>query len=72
MKVAQTKKKQPSKKTKREPEAAVSAKPLKVKKAKISKIADRTEPLTGQAPPVPEFNLHDSQWFLNRELTWLS
>ena len=23
-------------------------------------------------PTVPEFDLHDSQWFLNRELTWLS
>ena len=27
---------------------------------------------TDLTPNAPEFDLHDSQWFLNRELTWLS
>ena len=66
MKITQVKKKQPSKKTKRVPEAAVPAKPLKVKKTKNIKTAERAEPLPGQAPAVQEFDLHDSQWFLNR------
>ncbi len=72
MKVDQAKKKQPPKKTKREPEAAVSAKPLKAKKVKSSNSADRAEPLPGLTAAAREFDLHDSQWFLNRELTWLS
>ena len=72
MKTAQVKKKQPPKKTKREPEVAIAAKTVKTKKIKSGKIPDRTEPLDGQTPAAPEFDLHDSQWFLNRELTWLS
>jgi polyphosphate kinase len=72
VKVTQAKKKQPPKKTKGEPEAAVVAKPLKTKKTKNTKAADRAEPIPGETPAVPEFDLHDSQWFLNRELTWLS
>ena len=75
MKVPQIKKKQPAKKTKKAPVTPVSAKPAKVKKVKALK-TDKTlkpfEPLPAQIPSVPQFDLHDSQWFLNRELTWLS
>ncbi len=72
MKVTQAKKKQPPKKTKRNPETEVETKPVKLKKAKSARIPDRTEALSEITPVVPEFDLHDSQWFLNRELTWLS
>lgn len=73
MKTAPAKKKQAPKKTKRAAEPEVAAKPVKAKKAKSVKSAVRAEPLPVQTPPVAsEFDLHDSQWFLNRELTWLS
>lgn len=72
MKVTQAKKKQSPKNTKRGPETAASAKPAKTDKSKGAKTADRTEPIAGEPSTAPEFDLHDSQWFLNRELTWLS
>jgi polyphosphate kinase len=84
VKVTQAKKKQPAKKTKKTPGATVSVKPVKVKKvktakaakaaktAKTAKTAKPVEPLSSPIPTVPQFDLHDIQWFLNRELTWLS
>ena len=72
MKVPQIKNKQPAKKVKKASVAAAAAKPVKVKKIKPDKTAKLVEPLSEQTPPVPQFDLHDSQWFLNRELTWLS
>ncbi len=75
MKVTQAKKKQPAKKIKKAPGATVSVKPVKVKKvktAKAAKAAKPVEPLSAPIPTVPQFDLHDRQWFLNRELTWLS
>lgn len=72
MKTVQPKKKQPSRKTRVEAEAVVSGKQVKAKKTKNIKPADRAESLPAQPPVAPEFDLHDSQWFLNRELTWLS
>ena len=71
MKVTQVKKKQPAKKIQRTPKIAVAAKPLKAKKVKSAKISDSAEP-SEVTTDVPAFDLHDSQWFLNRELTWLS
>ncbi|MDD2735734.1 MAG: polyphosphate kinase 1 [Desulfuromonadaceae bacterium] len=72
MKVTQAKKKQPVKKTKKIPVAPGTPKPAKVKKTKTAKATKPVEPLSPQTPVVPQFDLHDSQWFLNRELTWLS
>ena len=72
MKVIQAKKKQLPKKTKRGSEPAVSAKPVKAKKTKTSKIIDSVEPEPKPTPAAPRFDLHESQWYLNRELTWLS
>lgn len=72
MKVTPAKKKQLPKKTKRLPETEAAAKPVKVKKSNSAKMVNRTEPPPGLLPAATEFDLHDSQWFLNRELTWLS
>jgi polyphosphate kinase len=72
VKITQTKKKQPPKKTKRDPETAVAAKPQKTKKPKSAKLAEPATLPSDQTPAVSDFDLHDSQWFLNRELTWLS
>ena len=72
MKVSQAKKKQPVKKTKRTLEAPAEQKPPKNKKVKNIKTADPAEPPAVQAAVVETFDLSDSQWFLNRELTWLS
>ena len=72
MRATEVKKKQTPKKAKCEPEAAISAKPAKAKKVKNVKTSVRAEPLPEQLPAVPEFDLHDSEWFLNRELTWLT
>jgi polyphosphate kinase len=64
------KKKQQLKKVKHEPESVVVSKPAKAKKIKnIKALADAES--SPQTPLLPEFDLHDSQWFLNRELTWL-
>ena len=75
MKITQAQKKQPAKKTKKTSVTPVTAKPAKIKKVKAEK-TDKTpksvEPLPAQIPSIPQFDLHDSQWFLNRELTWLS
>ncbi len=75
MKVPQIKKKQPAKKVKKASVATAAAKPAKIKKVKAVKPDKPTkpaEPLSPQIPSAPQFDLHDSQWFLNRELTWLS
>ena len=72
MKVSQAKKKQPVKKTKLTLEAPAEQKPPKNKKVKNIKTADPAEPPAVQAAVVETFDLSDSQWFLNRELTWLS
>ncbi len=75
MKVPQIKKKQPAKKIKKASVATAAAKPAKIKKVKAVKPDKPTkpaEPLSEQIPSAPQFDLHDSQWFLNRELTWLS
>jgi len=69
---AKAKNKPVPKKTKRDPETAVTANPVKVKKAKSPRTSDQAEPPAGQAQAAAEFDLHDSQWYLNRELTWLS
>jgi len=47
-------------------------KPLKGKKAKSSKLADKAEAIVSAEPVAPAFDLSESQWYLNRELTWLS
>ncbi|MFZ4855011.1 MAG: polyphosphate kinase 1 [Desulfuromonadaceae bacterium] len=72
MKVPQIKKKQPAKKAGKTATAPVAAKPAKVKKVKTALIVRPVEPSPVRIPTVPQFDLHDSQWFLNRELTWLS
>lgn len=46
-------------------------KPLKGKKAKSLKLADKAEASVSPEPAVPAFDLSESQWYLNRELTWL-
>ncbi len=81
MKVPQIKKKQPAKKTKKTPILPVAVKPAKIKKVKAVKAvkavktdqaAKPVELISAEILSVPQFDLHDSQWFLNRELTWLS
>lgn len=72
VKVTQTKKKIQPKKTKRNPEAAVAGKPVKTKKTKNTQTTDSATFVTVQPTAVPDFDLNESQWFLNRELTWLS
>ena len=72
MKVIPAKNKQAPKKPKHDPETAAAVKPIKVKKAKPPRTSDQAEPPAGQAEAAAEFDLHDSQWYLNRELTWLS
>jgi polyphosphate kinase len=79
VKVTQDKKKQPAKKVKTAPLAPGAAKPAKEKKVKALKTAKTSKPAesepqaaTDPITAVPQFDLHDSQWFLNRELTWLS
>ncbi len=72
MKTTQVKKKQSVKKSKQEVGASGLPKPVKAKKPKNTKTIEIPDLLPGQIPPIPEFDLRDSQWFLNRELTWLS
>ncbi len=72
MKVNQSGKKQAPKKIKRGAENAVVPKPPKLKKEKTVKAAECVVPLPVPLSVPPEFDLYDSQWFLNRELTWLS
>jgi len=72
VKVIPAKNKQAPKKPKHDPETAAAVKPIKVKKAKPPRTSDQAEPPAGQAEAAAEFDLHDSQWYLNRELTWLS
>jgi polyphosphate kinase len=72
VKVTQIKKKQPPKKSKREQEVVSSTKPSKAKKTKNIKTVDCAEATFAPPANISQFDLHESQWFLNRELTWLS
>jgi polyphosphate kinase len=63
-------KKQTVKKVKSVPATAETVKTPLVRKSKAVKSAADIE--QAAAAVVPEFDLNDSQWFLNRELTWLS
>jgi polyphosphate kinase len=72
VKVVQAAKKQQPKKTKRDQAVPVTDKPQKTKKVKSAKIADGAGAQPELKADAPEFDLHDSQWYLNRELTWLS
>lgn len=71
MKATQVKKKPPQKNISGTAKAAgaLSPKSKKNKPAKVSGHALASEPPVVLAP---EFDLYDSQWFLNRELTWLA
>lgn len=68
----QGKKKQPAKKLKHSSDSPVEALPEKTKKAKGTPDAGHSALAVNSLVGVPEFDLHDSKWFLNRELTWLS
>jgi len=59
------------KKSKRGEVVDPSAKAVKVKKAKVSSAADKPVAETDETAVEPVIDLSDSQWFLNRELTWL-
>ncbi|MDD5105249.1 MAG: polyphosphate kinase 1 [Desulfuromonadaceae bacterium] len=72
MKVAQAKKKQSPKKAKSTIDPSTPLKPIKSKKTKSAKTVSITAAAPVHSQDVPEFDLSDSQWFLNRELTWLS
>ena len=53
-----------------------SVKPIKTGKAPAGEGPDESREKTADNEPVvlqeaPHFDLNDSQWFLNRELTWL-
>ena len=69
MKVTRTRKLRPLKKAKPD---QIDAAAVTSKKPKKTKATDRVELSPGHIAQVTEFDLHDSQWFLNRELTWLS
>jgi polyphosphate kinase len=64
--------KQPVHKVKSVPATVEAVKTPRVKKTKAVKGATVIAQTTGLSRAVPEFDLFDSQWFLNRELTWLS
>ncbi|MFH1028551.1 MAG: polyphosphate kinase 1, partial [Pseudomonadota bacterium] len=59
------------KKSKRVEVVEPSAKAVKGKKSKVSPAADNPVAETDEAAVEPVIDLSDSQWFLNRELTWL-
>ncbi len=67
----QAKKKQSQKKSKQSSVAA-SVKQSKVTKGKNVKLADLNRQLPEDFGAAMPFDLSDTQWFLNRELTWLS
>lgn len=60
------------KKMKQESESIVPSKVIKIKKIRNSKTLSNTNSLHTQQSTVQEFDLRDAEWFLNRELTWLS
>ncbi|MDA8414175.1 MAG: polyphosphate kinase 1 [Desulfobacteraceae bacterium] len=70
MKVAPGKKKAVVKKTKAAPESVVEEAPPASKRSAKKKAAAPLEMLEGTEAP-PQFDLSDSEWYLNRELTWL-
>ncbi len=72
MKVSQSSKKQAPKKAKRGADSTVVAKLPKVKKEKTVKLVESIMPLPEPLSAPPDFDLYDSEWYLNRELTWLS
>ena len=45
---------------------------VKLIKTKATKASGKTAAAVGAVTTASDFDLHDSQWFLNRELTWLS
>lgn len=59
------------KKSKRGEAAAPAVKTVKGKKSKITPSSDNPVADTDEAAVEPLIDLSDSQWFLNRELTWL-
>ncbi len=72
MATTQDKNKQSAKKLKRSEASPVKTIPVKNKKTKATApVAHITLDAT-PAVSAPVFDLHDSQWYLNRELTWLS
>ena len=70
MKDAPRRKKQAVKKSKAAPESAVSAKKTAGGRSAKKKAAVPPATETGSESP-PQFDLGDSEWYLNRELTWL-
>ncbi len=72
MKVIPAKKKMSPKKEKPATKSAGVKKTPKTKKPKSVKSAAESPQLVKSDTVDPEFDLGDSQWFLNRELTWLS
>lgn len=64
-------KKQPLKKAKSSENIVLADKPVKSKKTKSLSSADKPEPNLSAILAAPAFDLTDSQWYLNRELTWL-
>jgi polyphosphate kinase len=72
VKVIPAKKKMSPKKEKPATKSAGVKKTPKTKKPKSVKSAAESPQLVKSDTVDPEFDLGDSQWFLNRELTWLS
>lgn len=72
MKIDQGNKKQTLKKTNRKSTDVDVLKLSKVKKSPRKSMPETTDALTDSEQTSIEFDLHDSQWFLNRELTWIS
>ncbi len=64
-------KKQAPKKVKPAESAVSAGKPVKGKKSKTSQSPDKQGVAALPKSPEPDFDLSDSQWYLNRELTWL-
>lgn len=64
-------KKQPLKKVKNTETVVQTDKSAKGKKTKTLQSVDKTEPNVSETLAPPTFDLTDSQWYLNRELTWL-
>ncbi len=71
MNATRTPKKQSIKKNKSAGSAATETKSIKGKKSKLLQSLDNTGNNNPGTPDVPVFDLSDSQWYLNRELTWL-
>ena len=72
MATTQDKNKQSAKKLKRSEASPVKTIAAKTKKTKATAPVAHTTPDATPAVSAPVFDLHDSQWYLNRELTWLS